>query len=621
MDRMQLAVIDGKGTAWFCMSLGSRTVFLLKRLSVELADGREIHPSGGRCSVRWEGNSSLIETTLDDGTILLQKATATLDGIEYEVTIAHEQGINVRSFTAEWTTSATENAEFISVPYDNDDWVRYLRGSFGSCRESYDVGFTLEQDGCFAVGSLRHDSWKTAVTTSQDSLSVICGYTSSLTRDSLPHGTICGTSVTSDKILFLWADSYEKAFEGFAKHCRQYRQMLEWRGEIPFGWNSFSAFPNNVDLQKFQVASDYFADEKFTKRFFKDRTYINFDYAVALTDDELRQAVEHCQSNGQLAGFYSAPFVTWDSPERLSEPVDDTSKMVLSDILLRDDKGAPLPSVDNLLSLDPTHPETLRRAQRHIERHIKAGFHYIKIDFLGHGAREGCFWNKDIRTGRQAYLYAMNYIKRWTADRGLFVSASISPIFPYGYAHARRMCCDCFGTIGDSEYAMNSFAWGYPLEKNIYALNDPDHTVLLSSFKHSDTSEQEAQTRFVASVVAGGVMMLSDDYSNPEVRRRANKLLGNNSLLELIAGKKRFTPLTMPQHDKGADCFICQQSGYSYLAVLNFANTPATRQLRLSQLGVEATTASFLLEDYKVSINDELIVVLKPESSTIIRLE
>lgn len=38
-------------------------------------------------------------------------------------------------------------------------------------------------------------------------------------------------------------------------------------------------------------------------------------------------------------------------------------------------------------------------------------YDYLKVDFLSRGALEGQYFNKDIKTGRQALMYLLNIIK------------------------------------------------------------------------------------------------------------------------------------------------------------------------------------------------------------------
>ena len=105
-----------------------------------------------------------------------------------------------------------------------------------------------------------------------------------------------------------------------------------------------------------------------------------------------------------------------------------------------------MPAVDGLYALDCTHPAWEGYARDFIRGVAEEGFDYLKIDFLGHGSMEAKFADPSIRTGRQAYCHGMGILldELLKQDHPIFLSLSIAPIFPYGFGHARRCCCDSF---------------------------------------------------------------------------------------------------------------------------------------------------------------------------------
>src|SRR5699024_2085658 len=140
----------------------------------------------------------------------------------------------------------------------------------------------------------------------------------------------------------------------------------------------------------------------------------------------------------------------------------------------------------------------------------------VKLDFMAHGAMEGDHYRKEIHTGKQAYNYGMQHIVSILdpekIGRPFFINLSISPIFPYAYAHSRRVSCDVFGSLGSTEYLLNSLTYGWWINDGIYPFNDPDHTVLYKSFNEDSITENEALSRLNASVIAGTVFLGGDDY-------------------------------------------------------------------------------------------------------------
>ena len=58
-----------------------------------------------------------------------------------------------------------------------------------------------------------------------------------------------------------------------------------------------------------------------------------------------------------------------------------------------------------------------------------------------------------------------------------YITQAISPVFPSHYAHSRRIACDAFAAITDSEYTLNGLSYGWWL-CNAYRFNDADHLLM-----------------------------------------------------------------------------------------------------------------------------------------------
>jgi len=102
-----------------------------------------------------------------------------------------------------------------------------------------------------------------------------------------------------------------------------------------------------------------------------------------------------------------------------------------------------------------------------------------------------------VTTGIQAYNQGMQHVLSQINGR-MFISESIAPLFPYQYAHSRRIACDAqTSRIGDTEYTMNSVSYGWWLD-NLYQFNDPDIMVFANG-----TDSNEAQSRLISGAVTG----------------------------------------------------------------------------------------------------------------------
>ena len=50
-------------------------------------------------------------------------------------------------------------------------------------------------------------------------------------------------------------------------------------------------------------------------------------------------------------------------------------------------------------------------------------------------------------------------------------------VFPAHYAQSRRIACDAWNKMKDTEYTLNALSYGWWQDK-VYQFNDPDHIVL-----------------------------------------------------------------------------------------------------------------------------------------------
>lgn len=519
------------------------------------------------------------------------------------------------------TNSFDKNVEFTSYPFDNDAWIRCENINIDVARESYEIAVIDSFTFVTLVGSVTQEKWKTAILPNKDKIQVVCGFTSDITRDSIPHNIVQGNRICSEKIYITYGNNRDDVFEKYSQIAKKYVKPLSWNGEKPLGFNSFSAFPNNVSKSNFEDASVFF-NEYFKKANLENITCnINYDFETLSYPDK-KLSVEIAKGNSQNAGFYYAPFACFESDERLKKKLFENEDYTFDDILLRDSKGKALLSFDGLLSLDPTHPLSVKRAEIYISKHAQMGFNFIKLDFLAHASREGAYYDKSIMTGRQAYNFGMGYLREISLKHGLFISSSIDTLLPYGFCHARRICCDCFGTVQDSEYLLNSLTHLYFLHNNLYQYNDADHIVLCESFKHPRTSENEAKTRFVASLICGSILTFSDNYGNIEVQNRFNNLLYNKEIIKIINSGKTFIPCYFPKGNIACDEFCCEIERSLYIAVFNFGETAKQCVLDLSKYNNfhKFSCALEIYENVKYDIEKDLKFKIESNDVKIFKL-
>jgi len=535
---------------------------------------------------------------------------------------------------------ADDSLTVLRVPFDNDKWVRYAAYTLPCETESYEVSsiYRLHSRQGFVVGSLTHDVWKTGIRVKGASadavqeLEVFGGAASELTRDFLPHGYVIGNKIESPLIWLGFEADYHKGLEAYGRANAVVAPPLEWAEGVPFGWNSWSAVADGLDDEIFVSTSEFFKNE--VPAFRNEGTaYVNFDsFWTNLTDEQIKKAVDVVHQNGHKAGTYWTPFAFWGGPSEFKNVVEGTNgQYTYEDLLLRDAEGEVLADLDGGLAIDPTHPGTLQRIDYYTNKFAAEGFDYIKLDFMAHGALEGKHFNPAITTGMAAYHYGMSYLTEKLSPermgRPFFINLSIAPLFPHQFAHSRRISCDAFGRLSDTEYMLNSLTHGWWMNDTVYRFNDPDHCVLYKSFNHEATTRNEGRSRLNASVIAGTVFLLGDDYRLEEAAARAKEWLSNEAVLAVARLGRTFVPIDNVAQEATAGSFAYrdEQTDQLYVAVFNYdAASGVTRMIDLEGLGIPAD-ANYRIIDLWENTEKEgvglLTVELQPAESKLLRIQ
>jgi alpha-galactosidase len=527
------------------------------------------------------------------------------------------------------------------VPFDNDKWVRYESIAMPGAIESNEATAIYEPDSRkgLVLGSITHETWKTGLKINSvgaagiDKVEVYGGAAGEMTRDTIAHGAIKGLKLQSPVIFIGSYADYREGLEAFGRANAAITPALTWEHGVPFGWNSWSAAADKLDYDLYVTTSDFLRSIQDKGFHNNEVVYINFDsFWNSLTNEQLSQAVKHVWNNGQKAGIYWTPFAFWGNDfDREVEGTDGLYKYV--DMLLRDRDGNVLPSLDGGIAIDPTHPGNLMRTDFHLNRFVEWGFEYVKLDFLGHGALEGRHYDPVIRTGIQAYNLGMDYIRRFLdpdrIGRPFHINLSIAPIFPHQYGHSRRISCDAFGTLADTEYMLNSLTYGWWMNDAVYRFNDPDHTVLYKSYNQNATSYHEGRSRLNASVISGTLLLLGDDFRKEEACRRASEWLSNTEVMELARRSQTFVPLEGTSRSGSSDVFVLKSMGNGdeclYLAVFNFNKEgSAEKNISLKRLGLQDVQAAYKLKDLwsgtVTNGSGDIVVSLEAAESKLLKL-
>lgn len=495
--------------------------------------------------------------------------------------------------------SGTAPLRSLFVPFDNDNYVRFRSDNWGDKTESCEVGAIYDEESRngLVVGSIDHDNWKSAIQTHRKPnapvhlLKAYAGATNKFTHDTQPHGYLKGKSISSPRFVIGQYADWREGMERYGDLNAIVQPPLPWKDGVPFGWNSWSGHKEKISAKDADAAIDFFAND--IPEFRNGETaYINFDsFWDRLTPDELAAFVKKCHAKGLKAGIYWTPFTYWGE---LDWKVDG-GQTLFREYALKDHQGNPLPKLSGGYPMDPTHPGVKARNAKNYQRFVDLGFDFIKLDFMTHGSLEGKFHDPNTTTGVQAYRKGMQDLldafDPKKIGKPFFISLSIAPMFPHGYAHSRRISCDAFARIDQTEYMLNSATYSWWTHGRLYAFNDPDHSPLYREQNQRITSDLESRSRWNASIIAGGMLLESDDLTDPAAKVRVKDVISNNRALDLARKAPSFRPATTVNGFKATNVFVWKNGPATFAAVFNYeATNPLEFTVNLERLGLDPKT-------------------------------
>ncbi len=478
------------------------------------------------------------------------------------------------------------------VPFDNDSFTfSYDAMPINNTAMSYEASAFYDNTtrNGLVVGSVTHDTWKTGVyfqgaSNKLSVLNVFGGETSSNTRDVLPHGLVTGNTISSPTVFVGFGADWRTVMEAYADANAAMAPKLPWSAGVPFGWNSWYAYTTSVSYSNATAASDFIKSNLQTNNFNDNGVvYINLDsFWSNLSDAQLQQFADHCHTNGQKAGIYWTPFVYWGTAAQGSNSLmTGSATYKWSDAYLRTPDGSAQTN-DGGIAIDPTHPGFKQLTGYYMNYFKGHGFDYLKLDFMTHGALEGVHYDTNVTTGIQAYNQGMQYLVQQNNGR-MFLNESIAPIFPYQYAHSRRIYCDTSTSITDTANTMQAVSYGWWINGRLYQYSDPD------MMKFSGGTTNENQSRLINCAIAGTVFLNSDDLTSASGQNLAMTCLTNAGINEVARAGVSFRPVEGNTGTNAADVFVRQDGGTWYVAVFNYNTFGVTNSLNLARLGISGT--------------------------------
>jgi alpha-galactosidase len=492
---------------------------------------------------------------------------------------------------------AGNKLQTLFVPFDNDTFIRYQSKDLTEQNNtSAEIGvvYDTESRKGLILGSLTHDSWKTGVKSAGNGnlinqLEIFGGLNEiAITRDSMAHGSLKGDKIISPKVFLGYFADWRKGMETYARTCStiEGRYIKPWTKATPVGWNSWGAIGSHLTYEKATGVVDFFDKQIPDFRNADNTAYIDLDsYWDNMVKggfkgdfSKLKDFVNYCKERNLQPGVYWAPFTDWGFKSKNTERTAEGGSYKFADMWTKTDKG--YHDLDGGRALDPTHPGTQARIAFVLGKLKDCGFKMIKIDFLGHGAAEsGRFYDPNITTGMQAYKVGMETISK-VLDNSMLVYAAISPSLATApYVNMRRIACDAFHSIKDTEYSLNSVTYGW-WQTYLYDYVDADHVV----FEKENAGANRA--RLISGLITGSVI-LGDDYSKEAPwQQQIKELVQKPEVKQLIKSGKAFMPVDGSTGGGAAQAFIRKDADAVYLAVFNYKKQPANIIFSAQRLGL-----------------------------------
>lgn len=565
------------------------------------------------------------------------------------VTLEGDEDVEVESRQMIAMATDTESQPFLGqgnrvlwVPFDNDGHIRYKNLTLTDNTENTSHEVTAVFDGTsrygLVVGSIDHDTWKSGIKVrGKDGykltrLQCLSGFTSSDTRDGRSHGKISGKKISSARYFIGMFDDWREGLNTFAATNALVAPPAEWTKGNPIGWSSWGVMQTVVNYKGVEETARFIKDSLYKYGFHDNykKTVISLD---AFAEDNITQSQfqnlgkkvfasgTYIENGGkkfgtnQTLGLYYGPFVVWEWI--LDDKVKGTGENGIPEYTWRD---VALKVNSNIYKVasnggyagDPTHPAVKANIEYTLKLWNSWGVKYVKVDFLNNGIIEGDKWyNPEIKTGVQAYNYGMKILLETAKLYDMYIVESISPIFPYQYAHGRRVSCDRFSEIAESEYVLNAVSYGWWTDK-LYAVNDPDHLVMCKQSNGARETMGENRARATTGMVTGA-FIFGDNFSlsglkdgakpgyAAESRKRAKAIMGNADINEYVRNNTgSFMPLYghLPSEDQQAESFFVKDTkDYFYLAVFNYSGSVVKQgTASFEKMGIAAENISAIKE-------------------------
>jgi alpha-galactosidase len=218
-----------------------------------------------------------------------------------------------------------------------------------------------------------------------------------------------------------------------------------------------------------------------------------------------------------------------------------------------------------------------------------------------------------VTTGMQAYEAGMEYLTEQLGSQ-MLIYAAISPSLASGrYVHMRRIACDAFKSIENTQYTLNSVSYGW-WQTHLYNYIDADHVVF-------NDEKIGANRASLLSALVTGTWISGDDFSKTgQWTERVKKYYQDKDLLQLVKNGKAFRPVEGNTGTGASEVFIKQVGKTFYLAVFNYSKNEKAYALNYQRLGLIASkimAVKEILQDNAIALNNSIDLKLNAEDAVL----
>jgi len=149
------------------------------------------------------------------------------------------------------------------------------------------------------------------------------------------------------------------------------------------------------------------------------------------------------------------------------------------------------------------------------------------------------------------------------------------------FVHTRRIACDAYSGIGDTDYTLNSTNYGW-WQNQMYDYLDADNVVF------GTVSEGQNRARMLSGVVTGFIMS-GDDFSTAGPwQAKAQNLLQNELVMDVARKEMKWRPADGNTGNAAGKIFYARENDTVYVAVFNYLGGSSTINIPVDRIGLGA---------------------------------